>query len=232
MNRSKRNLPNLTDVATAAGVSTATVSRCLNEPTKVSQKTRDRVMQAVEALNYAPNFGARAIAANRTGIVGAVIPTMENSIFAKGIEAFQQKLVAENSTLIVASTAYDPDQEAKLVRTMVGRGADAMLLIGTERDKSTYAFLEERGVPYVIAWSKAEDPKQSYVGFDNRKASEQLVAKAIGLGHKNLAYISANTAGLRQACQIDPAAKSGDLRKRCARRRGHSWSASHGSRCA
>jgi len=73
MSKSKRNLPTLGDVANAAGVSTATVSRCLNEPAKVSPKTLEKVMKAVDALHYAPNFGARAIAANRTGIVGAVM---------------------------------------------------------------------------------------------------------------------------------------------------------------
>jgi len=178
MSKSKRNLPTLGDVANAAGVSTATVSRCLNEPAKVSPKTLEKVMKAVDALHYAPNFGARAIAANRTGIVGAVIPTMENSIFAKGIEAFQKELVSQNATMIVASSAYDPEQEAKLIRTIVGRGADGMLLIGTDRDPGIYKFLEERDVPYVIAWSQASEEKRSFVGFDNRLASERLVSKA------------------------------------------------------
>ena len=80
MSLNKRNLPTVNDVARAAGVSTATVSRCLNEPKKVSQETLERVLAAVEELHYAPNFGARAIAANRTGTFGAIIPTMENAI--------------------------------------------------------------------------------------------------------------------------------------------------------
>lgn len=151
-------------------------------------------MSAVEQLRYTPNFGARAIAANRTGIIGAVIPTMENSIFAKGIEAFQRALVAQNNTMVVASSAYDPAQEAKLIRTLVARGADGMLLIGTDREPQTYAFLEERGIPYVISWAFTDEDR-SFVGFDNRKASAQLVTKAIKLGHHSFAYISAKTEG-------------------------------------
>ncbi len=194
MNGPKRSLPTLEDVAQRAGVSTATVSRCLNEPAKVSEATRSKVMAAVEALKYTPNFGARAIAANRTGIIGAIIPTMENSIFARGIEAFQKSLVAVNATMIVASSAYDPDQEAKLIRTMVGRGADGLLLIGTDRDPDTYAYLNERNIPYVIAWACSPDPTQSYVGFDNHAASTKLVAHAIAQGHRSIAYISAKIA--------------------------------------
>lgn len=189
-----RNLPTLEDVASAAGVSTATVSRCLNEPGKVSEKTRERVMEAVDKLNYSPNFGARAIAANRTGIFGAVIPTMENAIFARGIEAFQKSLVEKNATTLVASSAYDPEREAQLIRTMVARGADGLLLIGTERRPEIYEFLRQRNIPIVIAWACALEQTQSYVGFDNRAATQRLVEKAIHMGHRSFAFISAPTA--------------------------------------
>lgn len=194
MMRNRRSPPTLEDVARAASVSTATVSRCLNEPGKVSEHTRDRVMDAVEKLRYAPNFGARAIAANRTGMFGAVIPTMENSIFARGIEAFQRALVANKKTMIVASSAYDVDQEAAQIRTLVARGADGILLIGTDRDPDLYSFLKDREIPVVIAWAISDDPLQSYVGFDNVEAAKALVNKALKLGHRKCAVISARTA--------------------------------------
>ncbi len=181
------------DVANAAEVSTATVSRCLNEPAKVSEKTRSRVMDAVNKLDYFPNFGARAIAANRTGIFGAVIPTMENAIFARGIEAFQRVLVAKNSTMLVASSDYDPEQEARQIKTLVGRGADGLLLIGFQRDVEIYNFLADREIPVVSAWGRTDDVTQSYVGFDNRSASLMLVEKAVFMGHRSFAYVSAPT---------------------------------------
>ena len=214
----KRNLPTVNDVARAAGVSTATVSRCLNEPKKVSQNTLERVLAAVEVLNYAPNFGARAIAANRTGTFGAIIPTMENAIFARGIEAFQSELLKNNTTMLVASSAYDPVLEMKLIRALVARGADGMLLIGTDRDPEIYEFLQSRNIPFIIAWAISGDPSHSFAGFDNRTASKELVKRAIGLGHRRFACISAKTAmndrarervaGARQAISdagLDPA---------------------------
>ena len=73
-------VPTLADVARHANVSTATVSRCLNAPDKVGEATRNRVMAAVNELGYAPNFNARALAAKRTNTVGAVIPTIENTM--------------------------------------------------------------------------------------------------------------------------------------------------------
>lgn len=189
----KRNLPTLEDVANAAAVSTATVSRCLNEPDKVSEGTRERVMAAVNKLHYSPNFGARAIAANRTGIFGAVIPTMVNAIFARGIEAFQKTIVANNKTMIVSSSSYDHTQELNQIRTMVARGAEGILLIGTDRDPDVYAFLSQRNIPVVIAWARTSDPERSFVGFSNRNASRLLANKAIELGHRSFGYISAYT---------------------------------------
>lgn len=191
METKKRNLPTLEDVANAAGVSTATVSRCLNEPDKVSGGTRVRVMAAVEKLHYTPNFGARAIAANRTGIVGVVIPTMVNAIFARGVEAFQKTIVANNKTMLVASSSYDRTQEIDQIRTMIARGAEGMLLIGTDRDPDVYSFLMQRNIPVVIAWARTSDPDKSFVGFSNQNASKRLAERAIALGHRSFGYISA-----------------------------------------
>lgn len=86
------SIPTLDDVARASGVSTATVSRCLNAGNKVSKDTREKVMKAVDALGYTPNFSARAMAAKRTFTIGAIIPTVENAIFARGLQAFQETL--------------------------------------------------------------------------------------------------------------------------------------------
>lgn len=192
---SKRPLPNLEDVARAAGVSTATVSRTINTPDKVSPQTRERVDAAVKALHYAPNFGARAIASNRTGTFGAIIPTMENAIFARGIEAFQNHLIEHNATMLLASSGYDQAREEALIRTMVARGADGILLIGEARDPAIYAFLEAQNIPVVLSWTKAEPLNRSFVGFDNFQAMEMMATKALSLGHKHIAYISAPFAG-------------------------------------
>ena len=94
-----------------AGVSTATVSRVLNEPERVSAKTRSRVEAAVAHFDYTPHFGGRALASNRTNTVGAVIPTMENAIFARGLQALQEALAEDGVTLVVATSNYDPGRE-------------------------------------------------------------------------------------------------------------------------
>ena len=186
----QRIIPTLEDVASAAGVSTATVSRCLNSPERVQEKTRQRVFQAVEELGYTPHFGARAMAAKRTYTIGAVIPTMENAIFARGIQAFQESLHEHGYTLLVASSAYRPDIEEEQIRKLVARGSDGLLLIGKARDPAIYRYLNRRNVSALIAWTYVDDVPLPCVGFDNRRAMQDLATEVIRLGHRRIAMIS------------------------------------------
>lgn len=184
------HIPTLDDVARAAGVSTATVSRCLNEKQKVSPKTLEKVMEAVESLGYTPNFNARAMAAKQSHTIGAIIPTMENAIFARGLQAFQESLLDQGYNLLVSSSAYQPKLEAQQIRELVARGADGLLLIGYERDEAVYDYLARRGIPTLLAWASMPDTRHASVGFDNRAAMRLLADRVIGMGHRKMAVIS------------------------------------------
>lgn len=185
-----QSAPTLDDVARVAGVSTATVSRCLNLPGKVSEKTRSKVMQAIEDLGYTPNFGARVMASRRSYTIGAIIPTMENAIFARGLQAFQETLHDLGYTLLVSSTAYRPGIEAEQIRTLVARGADGLLLIGHERDQAVYDYLDRQSIPTLLAWAYSADSARANVGFDNRASMAALADKVISMGHRRIGMIS------------------------------------------
>ncbi|WP_135506452.1 LacI family DNA-binding transcriptional regulator [Roseovarius aestuariivivens] len=190
-----RSGPTLDDVARRAGVSTATVSRCLNSPDRVVEETRERVLKSVEALGYTPNFAARVMAAKRTFTIGAIIPTMENAIFARGLQAFQEELHRRGYTLLVASSAYRPEVEAEQIRALVSRGADGLLLIGHERPGTVYDYLERQSVPALVAWSHDAGARLTSIGFDNRAAMRALTREVIAQGHRRLAMISGVQAG-------------------------------------
>jgi len=190
-----RSVPTLDDVAKRAGVSTATVSRCLNDPQRVVAATRERVMSAVDALGYTPNFAARVMAAKRSFTIGAIIPTMENAIFARGLQAFQEKIHQRGYTLLVSSSAYKPEVEEEQIRTLVARGADGLLLIGHDRDARIYDYLERQKVPAMVAWSFTPGQRTPSIGFDNRQAMMALAQEVIALGHTQLATISGFSQG-------------------------------------
>lgn len=189
------SVPTLDDVAKAAGVSPATVSRALNNPDKVSEAKLKRITTAVKQLNYTPNFGARYMASKRTYTIGAIIPTMENAIFARGIQAFQERLRAKGYTLLVSSSSYDPEVEAEQVRALTSRGADGVLLIGYWRDQSVYDYLDDRRIPYLLSWAFAANNALPAIGFDNRAAMYKLCDQVIALGHTRFAVISGTVKG-------------------------------------
>lgn len=170
----KKSVPTLEDVARLAGVSTATVSRCLNEPAKLTEDRRRQVQAAIDALGYTPNFAARSMAARRTFTIGAIIPMMENAIFARGLQAFQEALSLRGYTLLVSSSAYEARTEEEQIRNLAARGADGLLVIGHDRDPAIYDYLVRRRVPVLVAWSYDETARMPSIGFDNRAAMRAL----------------------------------------------------------
>ncbi len=185
--------PTLQDVARMAGVSTATVSRCFNNPERVVEATRKKILLIVDELGYTPHFGGRVLASNRSNTVGAIIPTMDNAIFARGLQAFQETLAENKVTLLVASSGYDPERELQQIRTLISQGADGLLLIGHARLDSTYAFLKQRKIPYVVTWNYRADAACFNVGFNNRKAATRLAQAVIEYGHRYLGMITGYT---------------------------------------
>lgn len=158
-------------------------------------------MQAVEKLGYTPNFGARALAAKRTYTIGAIIPTMENAIFARGLQAFQERLHDKGYTLLVSSTSYRPDREAEQIKTLVARGADGLLLIGYERDAQLYEYLNARQLPYLLAWAFDVAKPHPAIGFDNRAAMTTLTSAMLEMGHRDIAIISGVVKGNDRAAE-------------------------------
>lgn len=188
-----KHAPTLDDVAKHANVSTATVSRCINTPDQVRMQTRERVDAAIAELGYTPHFGGMALASNRTNTIGAVIPTMENAIFARGLQVLQEELSAAGVTLLVSTSLYDSEQEAHQIRALVARGVDGIVLIGDARSDEVYDFLKARNIPFVLMWTHKIDHEHCYVGFDNKLAAESIARHVIELGHRNIGMISGIT---------------------------------------
>ena len=118
---------------------------------------------------------------------------MDNAIFARGLQAFQEGLAEAGVTLLVASSGYDSEQELEQITALIGRGADGLLLIGEARSKEAYAFLERRRIPYVIAWNYRTEGKAPFVGFDNKTAAHRMTEQVLKFGHRKIAMIAGVT---------------------------------------
>lgn len=185
-----RERSGIRDVAEAAGVSVATVSRALNTPDRVTPALRARVADAARRLGYLGNGAARALASRRSGTMGALVPTLDNPVFAACIDAFQQRLDAHGMSLLVATAGYDAAAETRGLRTLLQRGVDGILLVGAEHEPETWALLPP-GLPAVVTWThRAEGCALPCIGFDNAAAAARITRHLLALGHRRIAMIA------------------------------------------
>jgi LacI family transcriptional regulator len=192
MRASGRNV-GLRDVARVAGVSTATVSRAMNNPEAVSEELRDRIASVVRHLGWVPHGAARALATRRTGTIGAVFPTLTHGDFARAIQALQGELSQSGYTLLLACSEYDAEQEYHQVRKLIERGVDALLLVGEAHHSDLSELLKKTRIPYVNTFVYNPTTHGTCVGPDNRKALHKLTGYLIGLGHKSFGVVAQST---------------------------------------
>ena len=189
----------LADVARAARVSTATVSRALSLPHKVKPATLARIQQAVQSLGYVAHGAARALASRRTRTIGAVIPTLANAIFAGTTHALQKTLDEAGYTLLLASHEFDPEVELRVTRALIERGVDGLVLLGTTHHPGVFAAIAAHHLPYVLTWALDPSGTHPCIGFDNRAAATRLAAYLLEVGHREFAMISGLTANNERA---------------------------------
>ncbi len=190
-----RRGPRALDVAAAAGVSTATVSRVFNAPNKVAPAVRERVLAAAQALDWMPHAAGSALARRRTYIAGAVIPTLDNEIFAVQIGALQAALAAHGVTLLLGCSNYEPKQALAQVRAMLARGVEALAIVGEAHEPELFAIIAARHVPYVVTYGYRPGSPHPCIGFDNHAAFHRLTRHLLDLGHRVFGMIVQPVAG-------------------------------------
>jgi LacI family transcriptional regulator len=183
------------DVARLAGVSTATVSRVLNVPQQVEPATRHRVHDAIEKLRYVPHGPARALRSQRSGMIGAVVPSFDYALYARTTSAFERVLEARGYALVLAAHRYDLRTEVRVTEQLIQHGVDAFAFVGTDHDPALFALLDAHRRPYVLTWGADPSARHPTIGFDNRAATYALARYLVDLGHRRFGLISAPVEG-------------------------------------
>ncbi|MCE8017657.1 LacI family DNA-binding transcriptional regulator [Halomonas sp. MCCC 1A17488] len=185
----------LGDVAREAGVSTASVSRVLNNAPHVSARLRERVEAAIERLGYVPDGTARALASRRIGAIGALVPTLDNPIFGTMIDSLEHRLKRHDCRLLIATYRYDLDDEYQALRHLVQQGVDGVVVIGHDHRPEVRSLLQQRGLPFLSCWHAEDDPDWPCIGFDNAAPARRLANHLLMLGHRQFAVVTAPTEG-------------------------------------
>ena len=183
------------DIAQAASVSTATVSRVLNRSPLVRPRLRARVERAMERLGYLPHAGARALASNRSGTIGALVPTLENETFVRGINALEQRLRMAERTLVIAASNYSSEIETMQVRRLLERGVDGLMLVGNVHAEPTLNLLRRAGIPIVATYIYEPNRAWPNIGFSNQAAMRRMAEHLVRLGHRDIGMFAGITQG-------------------------------------
>jgi len=181
------------DVAKLAEVSTATVSRALATPERVSPEARARVQEAIAKTGYVPNLAARSLRSQKTGMVLVVLPDLANTFFSKILRGIEETLFEAGYGMIISDLDGSPEKEAHFAAfTAAGRVDGAILLNGhlfgqTREGEGKPARITIPLVALCEAIPGADIPQ---IESDNRAAAARMTQHLASQGHRSIAYVS------------------------------------------
>ncbi|MCM8730381.1 LacI family DNA-binding transcriptional regulator [Hephaestia sp. GCM10023244] len=185
-------MPTIIEVAATAGVSTATVSRVLNHPERVSAPTRQRVLDVVKALGYAPNVAARTLRTLRAAKILLTVPDISNPFFASVIRGAAEAARDAGYAIVVGDTRHDPHVEDQYAGMLSRREVDGLIFLGHRLPDSLAPLLTRQAAaaPIVNGCEYSPDIGVPSVHIDNAAASDDAIAHLIGLGHRDIGIIT------------------------------------------
>lgn len=180
----------MADVARLSGVSVATVSHVINDTRPVSVRTRAAVLEAIRSTGYVQNTIARSLKTARTNSIGLATSAISNPYFADVMGAIETEAGRRGFTLLLSDTHDDPDQELRVVRALVERRVDGVILAPSPGAcDGALAHLAAQRTPTVLI-DRLASAAFDQVGVTNAEALAELVGHLAGNGHRRIGYVA------------------------------------------
>jgi DNA-binding LacI/PurR family transcriptional regulator len=180
---------NLEQVARRAKVSTATVSRVLNNASVVKSTTRARVMRAIEELKYHPNLHARSLAGGKSKTIGVIVSNMENPFFFDIYRTIEAGAHASGFEVVGANTDYDSERLVTSIRLMIGRRVAGLAAVVSEIEPALMDELTESRIPVVFYDVGRPRRNITNIKVNYRRGVEKVIEHLHGLGHRRLGFV-------------------------------------------
>ena len=187
------------DVAKAAKVSVATVSRVLNNKSNVSEEAVRAVNQAVEELGYSPNFLGRDLRKSETKRILAIIGSTDQSFYNDVLRGMQDACFAQGYDVLIATTRNDPDHEMHLLGMLFSKAVDGAVLLAPKLDSKTIIDLS-RKYSLAVCLEKLDTEGVLCVTINNERAGFDATSYLIGKGRKRIGLI---TTKIRSQSSVD-----------------------------
>lgn len=178
----------LKDVAKAAGVSYATVSRALSGSSQIGSETRERVLKLCDDMGYTTNFVARSMVTKRTNLIGLVVPSVDNQFMSELAYHAEVSARSHGYNIMLCDSGPDLRQEKTVVKLLLGRQVDGILIVpqSSRSYESRKPYLDQ--TPTVFLSENLRDQPQSYVAVDNSRGTYLGTQYLYELGHRDILY--------------------------------------------
>ena len=182
----------IADVAKRAGVAPSTVSRVLNDSGYASQKTRQRVLAAVEELNYVPNVHAKRLRTGTSKVIAFSVIEFTNPFWAEVARGVEAVVWQNGYDLLLHSTAGDPERELASIRMFRRRQVDGAIFPWLQEGWAELKALDEEGISIVVLGSAPEEYGFDVFTIDNVRGGYLATDHLLQLGHRRIAFVSAD----------------------------------------
>src|SRR5690242_12749718 len=189
--RAKAGKIRLTEVAKLAGVSPITASRFFRNPEAVSVGKRARVESAAQELGYVPNLAARALASQRTEVIGVIIPSLTNNVFSDVLRGIYDVIVGSRYSIQLANTHYSILQEERLLRLFLAQKPAGLIVTGINQTPDSRAILEQVDRPIVQIMEIGPKPIDMMIGFSHFDASKAAISHLLEHGYRRIGFLGA-----------------------------------------
>jgi LacI family transcriptional regulator len=179
----------LDQVARRARVSTATVSRVLNNTAPVKPTTRSRVLKAIEELKYSPNLHARSLAGGKSRTIGVIVSNIENPFFLDIYKSVETGAHQAGYEVLMANTDYSSERLVTSVRLMIGRRVAGLAAIVSEMDTALIEELNGHRIPVVFYDVGTPRRNITNIRVNYRRGMEKLTSYLYSLGHRHVGFV-------------------------------------------
>ena len=188
------------ELAAQTGVSITTVSRVFNMPEKVNAETRAHILEVAQVMGYLPNGSARSLRMQRSRVLGVVLPTLLNPVFAECLDGIAQAANEAGYAILPMTTDYQLEREDLAIQQLLAGNVDGLVLVVSNPDTSGALLrLRAHELPYVLAYNR--HPDHPCVSVDNELAMQEVVAQLTAFGHRRIALITGKLAASDRAQQ-------------------------------
>ena len=181
----------LHEVARRAGVSAMTVSRVVNGRGSVDSETRQRVEEAIQALDYVPNRIARGLISQKTQTIGIIVPDIVNPFFAPVVRGAESAARKAGYRVLLCNSEGDLRLEREYIEDLVAHRVEGLLLTpASDRSRSSILSLLRGGFPLVLIDRALPDADCDLIVSDNAQGARRLIEHLIAIGHREIAHVS------------------------------------------